>query len=363
MSDPQPRIVITAGGTGGHIFPALAVAKYLMAKGVSVSWIGTANGMEARVVPEHGIEMDFIEVSGLRGNGLKGWLMAPFTLTKASFQALKILQKRQPAAVLGLGGFVTGPVGFCAWINKIPLLIHEQNAVAGMTNKLLSRFATTILEAFPGALPSSSKTELTGNPVRQEILDLSNPIARLGERSGRARLLVVGGSLGAKVLNEVVPVAVSRLAEGLRPLVRHQAGERTLQVAVQAYADAGIEADVSAFIDDMAAAYEWADFVICRAGALTVAELAVVGVPSILVPFPYAVDDHQTANALYLSRHGAAMLCVQKECEPPLLAARITDMCKRSRRVDMAARAQSLALPDATEKVAKACLQAGGIVL
>lgn len=356
-ASPVRRVVISAGGTGGHIFPALAVANVLRKKGVEVSWIGTSAGMESRIVPEHGIDMDYVDVAGLRGNGVLGWLKAPLRLLRATRACMKVLNQRDPVVVLGLGGFVTGPVGVASWLRGIPLVIHEQNAVSGLTNRLLARIATRLLEAFPGALHSKNKPYVTGNPVRQEIADLADPALRLDGRSGPVRLLVLGGSLGAKALNEVVPEALARMPETLHPVVRHQAGKATLDLARQKYEDLGLEAEVTEFIDDMAEAYGWADYVICRAGALTVAELAAAGLPAILVPFPHAVDDHQTANALYLTRQGAAMLCPQPECKPPLLAARMTDMSKRSRRLNMAAKARALALSDAATVVADHCLE------
>lgn len=361
----NPHVVVTAGGTGGHVFPALAVAEELRRRGIGVSWIGTRSGLESRLVPAANIEIDWIEVSGLRGNGLRGWLRAPITLLKALRQASRVLTSRTPVAVLGMGGFVTGPVGVAAWLRGVPVLIHEQNAVAGLTNRLLARIARRVLEAFPNSFPPGlGKTVHTGNPIRREIAALSahpDPAARLAERDVGTRLLVIGGSLGALALNENVPKALGLVPTAVRPVVRHQAGEKTLATAQKAYQDAGVDAEVTAFIDDMAEAYAWADFAICRAGAMTVAELAAAGLPAILVPFPHAVDDHQTANARYLSDAGAAVLCPQFEARPPLLAARISDLCKRSRRHQMAALALSKAMPDATARVVEQILDVAGL--
>ncbi|MCB1735381.1 MAG: undecaprenyldiphospho-muramoylpentapeptide beta-N-acetylglucosaminyltransferase [Gammaproteobacteria bacterium] len=359
------HVVITAGGTGGHVFPALAVARELRRRGVGVSWIGTHHGLEARLVPAAGIDIDWIEVSGLRGNGALGWVRAPFTLLRALRQAMRALSARAPAAVLGMGGFVTGPVGVAAWLQGNPLLIHEQNAVSGLTNRVLARLARRVLEAFPNSLAGTGeKTVLTGNPLREEIAGLGaqrDSGAPTADHEGPTRLLVIGGSLGALALNENVPKALALVPKAIRPMVRHQAGEKTLEAAQQAYRTSGVEAEVTAFIEDMAEAYAWADFAICRAGAMTVAELAAAGLPAILVPFPHAVDDHQTANARYLSDAGAAVLCPQDEVAPPLLAARISDLCKRSRRQDMATAARSKALPDATLRVVDQILEVAGL--
>lgn len=360
------HVVITAGGTGGHVFPALAVAEELRRRGVGVSWIGTRHGLEARVVPTAGIDMDWIEVSGLRGNGVTGWLKAPFTLWKALRQAMSALATRKPVAVLGMGGFVSGPVGVAAYLRSVPLVVHEQNAIAGLTNRLLARLADRVLEAFPGSFVDRNNTVNTGNPIRAEIAALAKRpdlLERLGARETGTRMLVIGGSLGAKALNEIVPSALALVPTAVRPVVRHQAGERTLEIARKAYAEAGVDAEVTPFIEDMAEAYAWADFAICRAGAITVAELAAAALPAILVPFPHAVDDHQTANARYLSAAGAAVLCPQYELQAPLLAARIGDMCKRSRRHDMATRALSKAMPDATTRVVEQILDAAGLPL
>jgi len=342
-----------AGGTGGHVFPALAVADELRSRGVQVAWLGTRKGIEADVVPKAGIDIWYINVAGLRGKGAAGWLMAPFKLLLALWQGVSVLKTLKPSVVLGMGGFVTGPGGVAAWLLRRPLLIHEQNAIAGFTNKMLVPFATKVLEAFPGALPSA-KTVHTGNPVRTAIgAEHKKPAA--GEKQ-TIHLLVVGGSLGAKALNEVVPNALAQLSVEQRPRVWHQTGKKNIDETVQLYKSKNVEAKVEAFIDNMAAAYDWADLVLCRAGALTVAELAIAGVPSILVPYPYAVDDHQTSNAKYLVDNGAAVLVQQNELTVNRLLELLTEL-DLERLNKMAAAAGKLALPDATKKVADLCLE------
>ena len=351
-------ILVMAGGTGGHVFPALAVAHVLRAQGAEVIWLGTRTGLEARVVPAAGFPVAWIRVRGLRGKGLAQRLQAPFMLALALLQSLWVMLRLRPAAVLGMGGFVTGPGGLMAWLLRRPLLIHEQNSVAGMTNRWLAPLARQVLMAFPGALPGG---RLTGNPVRADIAALPAPETRLAGRAGASRLLVLGGSLGAQALNEALPQAIARLPDGMRPEVWHQTGTQHLAAGRAAYAAAGVAARVEAFVDDMAAAYGWADLVVCRAGALTVAELAAAGIGAILVPYPHAVDDHQTGNARYLAEQGAALLLPQ----PDLSATRLAELlqpllCDRARLLNMARRARALAQPDAAEQVAQACLAAAG---
>jgi UDP-N-acetylglucosamine--N-acetylmuramyl-(pentapeptide) pyrophosphoryl-undecaprenol N-acetylglucosamine transferase len=351
-------ILIMAGGTGGHVFPALAVARELRAQGADVVWLGTRQGLEARVVPEAGFPVAWIRVSGLRGKGLGRRLLAPFMLALALLQSLWLMARLRPAAVLGMGGFVTGPGGLVAWLLRRPLLIHEQNSVAGLTNRWLAPLARQVLVAFPGALPRGLHT---GNPVRADIAALPAPETRLAGRAGAPRLLVLGGSLGAQALNETLPRAIARLPRALRPEVWHQTGTRHLDAGRAAYATAGVPARVEAFVDDMAAAYGWADLVVCRAGALTVAELAAAGLGAILVPYPHAVDDHQTGNARYLAEQGAALLLPQ----PELNAARLAEVLQsllgdRPRLQAMARQARALAQPDAAQRVARACMAAAG---
>lgn len=352
------RVLIMAGGTGGHVFPALAVARDLAARGVEVRWLGTRAGMEAELVTKAGFPLEFVDVAGLRGKGLFGWLMAPLRLTRALWQALRILRRVRPHAVLGMGGFVTGPGGVAARLLGIPLLVHEQNAIAGLTNRVLARIADVVMEAFPGTFPQAVHT---GNPVRDEIAVLPEPDVRYQEHDGRLRLLVIGGSLGAMALNQTVPKALALLEPAMRPQVKHQTGQRNLEAARREYDSAKTEAELLPFVDDMAAAYAWADLVICRAGALTVSELAAAGVPALLVPFPFAVDDHQTHNAQFLVQARAGVLLPQESLTPENLAEALRDFCAepaegRSRLCAMARNARGLARPEATRQVADLCL-------
>ncbi len=350
-------ILIMAGGTGGHVFPALALARSLRARSVEVVWLGTQRGIEARLVPAEGIAIEWLSVGGLRGKGWKTRLAAPWRLTVALWQALAVMRRRRPQVVVGLGGFVTGPGGIAAWLTRRPLLIHEQNAIAGFTNRTLAPLAREVLEAFPGSFGPAVRARTIGNPVRREIASLAPPRERLAGRGGAVRLLVIGGSQGAVRLNTVVPYALAR-ATACRFEVRHQAGERWIDACRQSYADAGVAADVQPFIGEMAAAYAWADLVICRAGALTVSELAAAGIGSVLVPFPAAVDDHQTHNARLLVRQGAAVLMPERELTAERLAAELERLCaERGRLVEMAERARSLARPEATEQLAECCLK------
>ncbi len=348
-------ILIMAGGTGGHVFPALAVAEQLQARGWPVAWLGTHAGLEARVIPPSGIPIYWIRVKGLRGKGKLRLLTAPFMLAWALLQAAFVLLKLRPAAVLGMGGFTTGPGGVMAWLLRRPLIIHEQNSVAGLTNRLLAPLARPALEAFPKSLKNAVHT---GNPVRRSIAEI--PFNEHRPASRRARLLVVGGSLGAAVLNTQVPVALAELDAQQRPQVWHQTGLRLIDEARQAYAAAGVEVRLDAFIEDMATAYEWADLVLCRAGALTIAELAAAGVASILVPYPYAVDDHQTANARYLVDAGAAVLMPQSQLNPQRLREQL-DLLQQPELLNaMARRAREKAMPDAAIRVADFCIETTG---
>lgn len=352
----RASVAVMAGGTGGHVFPALAVADALRGQGMQVFWIGTRRGMESRLVPEHGFEMEWVHIQGLRGKGLAQRLAGPFRLLAALSQARTILRRRNPGVVLGMGGFASGPGGLAARALGLPLVIHEQNSVPGMTNQWLARISTRVFEAFPGSFPKARHAVAAGNPVRAAIAGLPVPAERLAGRSGRSRLLVVGGSLGAKALNETVPAALALVPEPDRPLVRHQSGEKTLEIARSAYAAASVEAEVTPFIRDMAEAYAWADLVVCRAGALTVSELAAAGVPSILVPYPHAVDDHQVGNARYLADAGAALLVIQRDLTPGWLAARLGELLPdRARLLAMGELARGLAHPDAVERIASAC--------
>ena len=348
-------VLITAGGTGGHVYPGLAVARALEKQAIPVVWMGTRNGLEARIIPAAGIEMAWLEVSGLRGKGTLALVLAPFRLCKALYQSLRIMRKHKPAAVLGMGGFVAGPGGLVASMMGVPVIIHEQNAIPGLTNRLLSTVSKKVLEGFPGSFASAKgKTVQVGNPVREDISSLPTPAQRMKDYQSRPlNLLIIGGSLGAQALNEVVPQALAKLSESLRPLVRHQAGKNKESATIECYQKAGVAADVSPFIEDMAEAYGWADLVICRSGALTVAELASSGLASILVPYPYAVDDHQTANGLYLSEQGAALLFPQTDLTPGALGNALEALLSEPERlIQMGERARELAKPNATAEVA-----------
>ncbi|WP_445003227.1 undecaprenyldiphospho-muramoylpentapeptide beta-N-acetylglucosaminyltransferase [Halomonas mongoliensis] len=355
---PGRRVLIMAGGTGGHVIPALSLARGLAAEGVEVAWLGSPRGIENRLVPEAGLPLHRIAVSGLRGNGAAGWLLAPFNLTRAVWQAWGVIREFDPQLVVGLGGFASGPGGLAAWLGRRPLVIHEQNAVAGLTNRALSRLARRVYAAFPQAF--GSRGEVIGNPVRAEIAALGEtpPTAEaLAER--RLRLLVVGGSLGAQALNERLPEALALLPPEARPEVRHQAGRDKDAATRQAYADQGVAAEVTPFIDDMAEAYGWADLVVCRAGALTVAELAAAARPALFVPFPFAVDDHQTANARALVEEGAAELLPQTELDAATLAERLAALLDPDTLATMAARARACAHLDAVERLVAGCMETG----
>ncbi len=356
--EKQAPVLIMAGGTGGHIFPALAVANAIQDKGGAVVWLGAESGMESRIIPKQGIDIKYIRISGFRGKGLLNKLITPFRIVDAIVQAMKILRRIKPRAVLGMGGYVTGPGGIAAWLLGIPLYIHEQNAIAGMTNRILAHFATKVFEAFPCSFTQTSKLTCSGNPVRKGFYKLTEVEERFAEREGKINLLVLGGSLGAKVLNEVVPETVGKMDAETRPNILHQAGEKTIEIARRQYVEAGVTAEVMPFIEDMAQAYEWADMVICRAGALTIAEITVVGVPAILVPFPHAVDDHQTENARYLSAAGAAVLIAQDRLNADCLYQEMTKLIQDKKlRIKMAKMAKELAKENAVEIIAQQCLQ------
>jgi UDP-N-acetylglucosamine--N-acetylmuramyl-(pentapeptide) pyrophosphoryl-undecaprenol N-acetylglucosamine transferase len=353
-------ILIMAGGTGGHVFPALAVARALRDRHEEVVWLGTPRGLEGQVVPREGFPLERVRVSGLRRKGFATLLVAPVQLVVALVDAIRIVRRRRPKAVLGMGGFASGPGGLAAWLLRRPLVIHEQNAIAGLTNRLLAGLAREVLEAFPGSFSGRRTTQVVGNPVREDILRLPDPGERLQGRTGRLRVLVLGGSQGARVLNETVPRALALLPAAGRPDVWHQSGATTQDVARTAYRDSGVAARVEAFIEDMAAAYGWADVVICRSGALTISELAAAGLAAVLVPFPAAVDDHQTRNAEFLVGAGAAVLIPQAELTPERLAAEL-DRCQGDRDLVLrrARAARAMARPRATAALVEACLAAG----
>jgi len=359
MSMPRRPILIMAGGTGGHVYPALAVADYLHELGVPLLWLGTRRGLEARVVPANGYTLLTVNVTGLRGKGVVRLVLAPFIVLFALCQSLLIMLRRRPAVVLGMGGFASGPGGLAAFIMRIPLCIHEQNAVAGLTNRLLAPLANTVMQAFPDTFARNSGAIVTGNPVRASIAAIATPGDRQTGRSETAlRVLILGGSQGAKVLNETLPQAFAALPSEYDLEIWHQTGASMLEETWDRYRSLHCTARVAPFIEDMAAAYSWADVVICRAGALTIAEIAAAGIASILVPYPHAVDDHQTANARYLTESGAAVLLPQTDFTLDKVRVLLTEFCNaREKLLKMARKARSLAMPEATRTVADVCLE------
>lgn len=352
MSAERP-VLIMAGGTGGHIFPGLAVARALQTQSVPVVWLGSAHGLENQLVPKAGLSLETLRISALRGKGALALLAAPWRLLRAVLEAIAVLRRHQPRAVISFGGFAAGPGGLAAWLTRRPLLVHEQNRLPGLTNKVLSKLSRRVLCGFANALPNG---RWVGNPVRAEIAALPPPRERFAERTG-LRVLVLGGSQGARALNRVLPQAFALLRD-LEISLRHQCGARMLDEARAAYAQAQVDASVEPFIDDMAKAYGEADLVIARAGALTLAELCAAGVGAVLIPFPHAVDDHQTANARVLVEAGAAQLVPEAQLDAADLAARIRVlMTDGSQRLAMAEAARSLAKPDADRIVAQHCLE------
>jgi UDP-N-acetylglucosamine--N-acetylmuramyl-(pentapeptide) pyrophosphoryl-undecaprenol N-acetylglucosamine transferase len=345
-------ILVMAGGTGGHIFPALAVADQLRDKGWKIVWLGSKAGMESQLVPQYGFEIEWVRFSGLRGKGLLRLVLLPLNLLIAFWQSARAIFRVRPDVVLGMGGYISFPGGIMAALLARPLVLHEQNSIAGLANKVLARVADRILVAFPNALKNS---EWTGNPVRRDIAQLPPPERRFRNRAGNLKVLVVGGSLGAQALNETVPRALALIPQSQRPEVTHQAGEKHLAMLESGYREAGVTATTLAFIRDMASAYAMADVVICRAGALTVSELAAAGIASVLVPFPAAVDDHQTFNARYLADQSAAVLLPQAELTPRKLADLLLGFT-RDKLLDMANRARALGKPDAARIVAERCM-------
>lgn len=345
-----------AGGTGGHVFPALAVADYLKKSGWKIVWLGTKGGMEESLVSQKGHDIKFINFSGLRGKNLMVWFTLPARLLLAFWQSAKLLFQLRPDVVLGMGGYPAFPGGIMASFLNKPLLIHEQNSIPGLTNKILVKFADKVLTGFPESIKDKKKVVFSGNPVRNEISQLDAPDKRYKVRSGNLRLLIIGGSLGAQVLNSIVPQALKLIPDSIRPSVIHQAGRKHLETLNKNYVEAGVEGELVVFIEDMAVQYSECDLVICRAGALTVAEIASVGIASILVPFPYAVDDHQTCNAKFLSSNGAAILLPEDELTPGSLASILSGLT-RERLLGMAVKAHKLAKPDATRIVAEACME------
>jgi UDP-N-acetylglucosamine--N-acetylmuramyl-(pentapeptide) pyrophosphoryl-undecaprenol N-acetylglucosamine transferase len=354
-------LMVMAGGTGGHVFPGLAVAHWMQARGWRVVWLGNAAGMEATLVPKHGITMEYVRFGGVRGKGLQTKLMLPVNLLRACSQSLRVLRQVKPDVVLGMGGYITFPAGLMSKLAGCPLVLHEQNSIAGLANKVLAHVAKRVLVAFPNALPNA---EWTGNPIRAELARALPPKERYAARSGRLNILVVGGSLGAAALNETVPKALALLDPETRPRVVHQAGAKHIDALQANYTAAGLnvgdDLQLVPFIEDMASAYASADLVICRSGAMTVSEIAAVGVAALFVPFPFAVDDHQTTNAAFLVSQGAAHLIQQRD----LSAAGLADWLRSQTReslAGMAERARELAKPDAAERVARVCADVAGL--
>ncbi|MBD2814134.1 undecaprenyldiphospho-muramoylpentapeptide beta-N-acetylglucosaminyltransferase [Xenorhabdus sp. Flor] len=352
MSGKNRRLMVMAGGTGGHVFPGLAVAHYLKEQGWDIRWLGTADRMEADLVPKHDINIEFIQISGLRGKGIKALLAAPVRIFKAIRQAKAILQRYQPDVVLGMGGYVSGPGGIAAWLCGIPVILHEQNGIAGLTNRWLAKIAKTVLQAFPGAFPEAP---VVGNPVRKDVLALPVPQERLAGRQGPVRVLVVGGSQGARILNQTMPEVAVRMGDSIT--IWHQAGKGAQEETQKKYGNAvSSEFKVTEFIDDIAQAYAWADIVVCRSGALTVSEVSAAGLPAIFVPFQHK-DRQQYWNALPLEKAGAAKILEQ----PQFTADAVAELLKQWQRPqlrEMAEKARSVAIINATEQVAAALIDA-----
>jgi UDP-N-acetylglucosamine--N-acetylmuramyl-(pentapeptide) pyrophosphoryl-undecaprenol N-acetylglucosamine transferase len=359
MSDAASSgpVLIMAGGTGGHVFPALAVAQVLRERGVAVVWLGVPGSMEARLVPAHGFPIEWVRVAGIRGKGAFAWALAPLRIARAVIEAMGVLRRIRPRAVLGAGGYVSGPGGIAAWLLRIPLFIHEQNAIAGLTNRWLARLATQVLEAFPNSFGPAAHALTIGNPVRADIAAIAPPAQRFAGREPRARLLVFGGSQGARRLNEVLPQALARLAPEALPQVRHQTGERGLDATRSAYAQSRIDAEVLPFIDDMATAYAWADLAVCRAGAMTVAELQAAGLGAVFIPLPIATDDHQTKNADVMVRAGAARLVQERDLTPERLSGILAELtATRAPLLSMAEASRGGRVIDAAARLADCCM-------
>jgi len=349
------NILVMAGGTGGHVFPALAVAKELIARGVNVEWLGTKNGIEADLVPQAGIKLNTIDIVGLRGKNIVTWLKLPWVLLRAIWQALGIIKQFKPNVVLGLGGFAAGPGGLAAKLCRKSLVIHEQNAIAGTTNKWLAKISNRRAVGFPNSLPNA---EWVGNPVRQAFYELQSTADR-NEQNKKQNLLILGGSLGARKLNQLLPAALQTMDESLRPNIWHQTGNQHIDSTKETYQSSGVSAKVVSFIDDIAQAYDWADIVVCRAGALTVAEITASGVAALLVPFPYAIDDHQSKNAQWLVDNDAGILWQENKLTPQVLAKELAGLLSSTVRLnELAKNAQALSMPNAARRVADICLEA-----
>lgn len=353
----KPSILVMAGGTGGHIFPGLAVAEYLRICGWKVSWLGNQNGMEYRLVKACNFPFEAVEFGGLRGKGLKAKLMLPFNLLRAGIQSWKIIRRLKPSVILGMGGYITFPGGLVSKLLKRPLVLHESNSVAGSANRALTKIALRTLTGFPNTMEHA---EWVGNPIREEFDDLVAPALRYEQRTGNLTILVVGGSLGAAILNETIPAALALMAKEARPRVIHQAGDKHLADLKRHYAKVRVEADIRPFIDDMPAVYAQADLVICRSGAMTVSEISACGVAACFIPFPHAIDNHQTTNARFLSDADAAILLPQQDLNAQDLASMIQNFSRDDLK-KMALRAYALAKPHATQRVAEICADCAGV--
>ena len=351
-------MMIMAGGTGGHVYPALAIAKQLQQNDIRVIWLGTREGLEARVVPEHGIEIEWIEISGVVGTGISRWFKLPLQLIRAIMQALAIFKRRQPDALLSMGGFVAGPGGLAGWLKRIPLVLHEANAVAGLTNKVLALMAEKIMCAFPNTKGLPNEAQLVGNPVREEIVQLHDDVKTVSKAPEKLNLLIIGGSQGAISFNEIIPQAIKLIDDTQKPRIVHQTGRGRSAGVKENYLSAGVEAEVHEYLEDMAQQYAWADLIICRSGAMTVAEITTVGLPALVVPYPYAAGDHQYFNAQFLEQNHAARILLHDDFTAANLAQALSGLLTDKQGLaEMAENSRKLAITDATQKAAQICEQ------
>jgi UDP-N-acetylglucosamine--N-acetylmuramyl-(pentapeptide) pyrophosphoryl-undecaprenol N-acetylglucosamine transferase len=353
----KKKLLVMAGGTGGHVFPGIAVAEWWKEQGGEVAWLGTEHGLDTKLVPPTGIPFYPVAIKGLRGKGLKSYAMAPWKIFRAVTQSLSLMRKINPDVVLSMGGYVAGPGGVAAKLLRKPLVVHEQNAIPGATNTILAKFASKVLEAFPDSFPKKAKAEWVGNPVRKDILSIASPEMRFSKQHEKLKLLIIGGSQGAQKINNVLPKMLAMMDENHRPDVWHQAGAKHFDDVLSFYRNENIKGKVVSFIDNMAEAFSWADLIICRSGALTVSEIAAVGIGSILIPFTHAVDDHQTANANFLAKQKAAIIIQERDLTPEKLMSVLNEIISTPNAVlDMAKHARELAKPEATECVGNICL-------
>jgi len=351
-------LMVMAGGTGGHIYPALAIAKQLEEKGVSIVWLGTREGLEARVVSQNDIDIEWIDIKGVRGTGLIRWIKLPLQLSKAIFQAIAIFNRRKPDALLSMGGFVAGPGGIAGRFKRIPLILHEANTIVGLTNRVLAKIATKVMCGFPNTKGLSNSAEVVGNPVRKNIVDLHKSNSRLTNDATKLNLLIVGGSQGALSLNQTLPRAISQIDPSICPEIRHQTGKGRSSEVNENYKKFGLKVDVHEYLDDMAESYQWADLIICRAGAMTIAEITTAGLPALIVPYPFSAGDHQVFNAQYLVDNNAAELLLHEHLTSESLAQKLSDLLSdRSRLAQMSTSTLALANTDATERAVKVCEQ------